>query len=131
MMIRASGTIEAKSWNEEPFSEAGTKLCRVIATNRFSGDIEGDATLGYLLAYLDEKSGSAIGFEQVTGSVGGRSGGFVLEHHGTFTGEGVEIDLRIVEGSGTDGLRGVSGSGRFAATYDGKPSPYTLDIEVV
>ena len=130
MTIQATGTIEAKSWDEEPYGESGTRLSRVIATNRFTGDIEADATLGYLLAYTDEKTGTAIGFEQLTGSLADRAGTFVMEHRGTFAADGVEIELRVVEGSGTDALTGIRGSGHFAAAYDGKPSPYTLDVEV-
>ena len=40
MTTQATGTIEAKSWDDEPDGESGTRLSRVIATNHFTLDIE-------------------------------------------------------------------------------------------
>ena len=53
--------------------------------------------------------------ERITGTLAGRTGSFVLEH-GASMGEGVETVqwARVVAGSGTGELGGLSGTGTVA-----------------
>ena len=52
MSTHATGTFETKTWDEKPYSETGggLKLARASVADIFRGDIEGEATLEYLLA---------------------------------------------------------------------------------
>lgn len=133
MDTHATGSFEGKSWQEETFSEAdgGSKLARVEEANSYSGDIEGEGTLGYLTYYSGEGegwgSGSFVGLEHVKGRVGDRSGSFVLRHEGTFEGDTVTATWSVVAGSGTGELRGLGGEGGFVARHGQEQTPYKLD----
>ena len=58
---------------------------------------------------------SFVGIERVTGSVGGRTGTFLLQDQGTVTGGVVEGEWFVVPGSGTGELPGLRGTGGFRA----------------
>ena len=51
-----------------------------------------------------------VALEQVTGSLNGRSGSFSLQHCGTMVDNKFELVVKVVPGSGTDELSGISGS---------------------
>ena len=130
MSERATATFQVQGWDEKPFSEidGGSKLTKVSVTKAFKGDIEGVGTLEYLMAYRDDGSASFIGLERVVGSIGDRSGSFVLQHSGTFEG-GVATDTWfVVPGSGTGELRGLRGEGGFASAHADE-YPITLDYD--
>jgi hypothetical protein len=65
-----------------------------------------------MLAYSTEVQGSAgyVAMERVTGSIGGRSGTFVLLHSGTMTRGAALLTLTVVPDSGTGQLAGLSGT---------------------
>lgn len=127
MRNQANATFSIKSWDEKPYDEIeGSKLARTTATKAYQGDIEGEGKVEYLMMYRADKSASFIGLERVTGSVGGRSGSFVLKHSGTFE-EGVaKVTLSVVPGSGTGQLRGIKGEGGFSV---GHQPPYSMKLE--
>ena len=131
MSTRATGTMELKSWEEQPFSEIdeGRKLTRAHVITAFQGEIEGEGTKEYLMVYHDDDSAGFVGLERVVGSVGGRSGSFVVQHDGTFEGGTARAALSVVPGSGTGGLRGLRGEGEFVWPH-GQPGSFTLDYDV-
>jgi hypothetical protein len=74
------------------------------------------------LAYVDGDPdkpetmvGPYVGYEQVTGTLDGRSGTFVLEARGEHTGGVATTEVRVVPESGTGQLAGLRGEGRYAA----------------
>lgn len=125
---RAEAVFRITNWDEAPYDEVvgGPKLSRAHVTKSYEGDIEGLGTLEYLLVYLDDGSASFVGFERVVGSIGGRSGGLVLHHAGTFRGGEARTDIAVVAGSGTGELRGLRGGASFA-TGHADHYPITLD----
>jgi hypothetical protein len=137
MSTQAKATFEMKSWDEKTWEGqpahgvSGAKLTRASVTNAFHGDVEGQSTLEYLMAYADDGSASFVGLERVVGKVGGRSGSFVLQHTGTFTGGTVKGSYSVVPGSGTGELRGLRGQG--STTLPGEapeyPFPFEYDFE--
>ena len=131
MRTRATGTFEVKTWDEKPYDESGggAKLTRARVTKSFHGDIEGEGTLEYLMAYREDGSASFVGLERVVGQVGGRSGSFVLQHGGTFEGGMAKATWFVVRGSGTGDLRGLRGEGGFAAAHQ-QHYPMTLDYHI-
>ena len=128
MKTHAKGTFELKAWDEKPFNEMNDmpKLTRASVIKSYQGDITGEGKLEYLMMYRDDGSASFIGLERVVGSVGGRSGSFVLEHSGTFKGGVATVTLLVVPGSGTGDLRGLRGNGEFAV---GHQQPYSMTLD--
>src|SRR5260221_2346763 len=88
MKTHAKATFALNTWEEKPYNEMNglPKLTRVSVTKTYQGTITGEGKLEYLMMYRDDGSASFLGLERVVGSVGGRSGSFVLQHSGTFEG---------------------------------------------
>ena len=128
MRKQAKATFGIESWDEKTYNEieGAPKLTRVSATKSYKGDIEGEGKLEYLMMYRTAGSASFMGLERVTGSVGGRSGSFVLQHSGTFDGGVAKVILSVVPGSGTGELRGMRGEGGFSA---GHQQPYAMRFD--
>ena len=115
---RAKAGIEVTEWEPEPFDEAetGPKLVRIKVRETFSGDISGTGRPAILQALSADGSASFVALERVTGSVGGRSGSFVLQDTGAVAADGtVTGEWFVVAGSGTGQLAGLSGAGGFTA----------------
>lgn len=129
-MIHGKGTFKGKSWDETPYDEAEAlpKMARAEVTNSFAGDIEGESTQQYLLAYQDEDSANFVGMERVTGRIGDREGSFVLQQNGTYENGIAKGEWFVVSGTGTGSLTGLRGSGGFQADHEG--ATYTLDFEI-
>lgn len=110
-------TFEITSWDEQPYAEGEgqPKLTQAVATKTFTGDIEGEGTVRYLMIYRADGSTRVIGLERVTGRIGERSGSFVLEHTGTDKDGAAAVTFEVVPGSATGELTGLSGKGYFEA----------------
>ena len=78
---------------------------------QFAGDLEA-TSLGRMLAVRSAVEGSAgyVAMERVTGTLGGRSGSFALQHSGTMDRGAPTLSVTVVPDSGTDGLIGLAGS---------------------
>lgn len=129
MTIHAAGSFAVKSWNEKPYSEIDgqPKLTHAEVVYAYHGDLEGEGKIDYLMCYSSNNIAYFIGYEQVTGRLGDRSGSFVLQHNGTFEGGAVKDTLTVVPGSATGDLSGLRGSG--ASGGDGEAA-FTLDYEI-
>ena len=111
MKQRATGTFEIRNWDEKPYGEVvgSSKTTRASVTKAYKGDIEGEGTLEYLMAYNADGSASFVGMERVVGRVGDKSGVFVFQHVGAFK-DGVARSLwSVVPGSGAGDLQGLRG----------------------
>src|SRR5438046_2826991 len=128
MRNHAAATFTLKSWNEAPYNEMqrAPKLTRASVTKAYQGDITGEGKVEYLMMYRDDGSANFTGLERVVGTVGGRSGSFVLQHNGTFERGVATVTLSVVPGSGTEALRGVKGDGQFAVGHD---EPYHITFD--
>lgn len=129
MTTHGTGTFKFTRWDETPYSEieGGTKLTHASVTNTFRGDIEGEGTLNYLMAYPGGDV-SFIGFEQIVGHLAGRKGSFVLQHRGTFAVGAATCTWSVVPGSGTGELQRLRGEGGYVANHE-QPTPFTLDFD--
>jgi Protein of unknown function (DUF3224) len=129
MTIHATGSFEVKSWDEKPYSEIDSqpKLTCADVVYAYHGDLEGEGAITYLMCYSSNNIAYFIGYEQVTGRLGNRSGSFVLQHNGTYEGGAVKDTLTVVPGSATGGLSGLLGSG--VSGGDGE-AIFTLDYEI-
>ena len=128
MKTHAKATFALNTWDEKPYNEMNglPKLTRVSVTKTYQGNITGEGKLEYLMMYRDDGSASFLGLERLVGSVGGRSGSFVLQHSGTFEGGVATVTLLVVPGSGTGDLRGLLGNGGFAV---GHQQPYSITLD--
>lgn len=131
MARQARGRFEVKSWDEKPYAEMGDgrKLTRASVTQRFTGDIEGEGSVQWLMYYRTDGTAQFVGLQQVTGAIGERRGSFVLETSGTYDGTTARASWTVVAGSATDDLTGLRGRGQYAAGH-GSTADFTLDYEV-
>ncbi len=75
------------------------------------GDIEA-TSIGEMFTGGDPKKGLAgyVAIEFVTGTLGGKSGGFALQHFATMDSSGPKMQVIAVPGSGTGELAGIEGT---------------------
>ena len=127
MSSKISATFEIKGWDEQPFDEAVgvAKLTKATVAKDYAGDIEGTSATEWLMAYHPDKSAAFVGLERIKGTIDGRRGSLVLQHVGTFEDGAAKATLTVI--SGTDELKGATGTGQFVADPAGR---ITLTIEV-
>lgn len=128
--MQGEAAFRIDGWEESSYSEVegGGKLTRVRVTKSYTGDVEGQGKLEYLM--VNDESGSAefFGLERVTGRVGDSEGSFVLRHTGSFVGGRMEQKSRVVPGSGTEGLSGLQGEWSQSAGHE-QEYPFQFDLE--
>jgi hypothetical protein len=131
MMKTANARFAIKAWDETPYSEGQDlpKLTRATVTKTFTGDLEGDGQVEYLMMYRADGSATFVGFERVTGRLGGRAGSFVLQRTGVFEDGQAKEAYSVVPGSGTGELAGLRGDGRSSVGH-GMEHPFTLSYEL-
>ncbi len=108
----ARGTFDVSMKAEPPFLEQdGIKLDRNVLSKEYSGDLAGTSE-GQMVAAYTATPGSAgyVAIEHFTGSVGGKSGSFVLQHSGLMDRGDAALTVTIVPDSGTGELSGISGT---------------------
>ena len=130
-MSLASGKFSVTGGSEQTVHEAPgeLKLTRVAGTQRFSGTLEGAGSVDWVFGYRPDRTAVFAGFQRIEGSLAGRSGSFVLESTGEHDGKSSKGRWRIVPGSGTGELAGISGAGAFEAP-GGPEASYELDYSL-
>ncbi len=116
-MTDASGTFRVTGGGEDTYHEreGEPKLTKVSGTQRFTGDIEGDGSVEWLMCYLPDRTARFAGLQRVEGSIGGRTGSFVMESVGGHDGTASKGVWTVIAGSGTGDLAGLTGEGTFDA----------------
>lgn len=130
-MKTAQARFAIKSWDEKPWSEGQDppKLTRASVAKTFTGDIEGEGQVEYLMMYRNDGSAVFVGLERVVGRIGGKAGTFVLQRVGVFEGGQAKETYSVVPGSATGELAGLVGQGRSAVGH-GMEHPFALDYEL-
>jgi len=84
---------------------------RFLLLKKFSGDLVAEAR-GQMLSAGTATQGSAgyVAIDQVTGTLAGRKGGFVLQHSGTMNRGAPGLSITVVPDSGSGELLGLSGT---------------------
>lgn len=119
----ASGTFDVEL---EPMSSDdggdGTSLGRMSLEKRFHGELEATSSGEMLTARtpIDDSAGY-VAIERVSGSLGGRSGSFVLQHNGIMDRGAQQLTVRVVPDSGSGELAGLEGEMTIAIA-DGEHS---------
>ena len=131
MKKNANGRFAIKNWDEKPYSEGQglPKLTRASVAKTFTGDIEGEGQVEYLMMYRDDGSATFVGLERFVGRLGGKSGSFVLQRSGVFESGQAKESYSVVPGSGTGELGGLDGNGSSAVGH-GMEHPFTLSYDL-
>jgi hypothetical protein len=129
-MAKATGSFQLSSWNEETYDDdQANKMTLATVEQKSSGDIEGDGSVRWLMAYRADGTARFVGLQKVDGTLAGRRGSFVLETMGDFDGRMARWSVTVIPGSGTDELSGLDGSGSFGAGH-GPEATYEIDYEL-
>lgn len=128
-MPRATGSFEVTGMHENPWHQRDgePRLTRAGGTQRFSGDVEGDGVVEWVACYR-EGGARLVGLQRIEGTIDGRRGTLILEATSDHDGSRSTGSWRIVDGSGTSELAGISGTGGFEAA-GGRRVSYRLDYE--
>jgi hypothetical protein len=130
VMTRISGKFEVKvvpQKADNPQAEAAG-LGRMSLDKQFHGDLEA-VSQGEMLSHIDRALGSGgyVAIERVTGTLSGKRGSFVLQHHATMTRGTPELVIQVVPDSGTEELAGLKGS--MDIRIEDKQHFYDFDYE--
>jgi hypothetical protein len=131
MKNSANARFAITKWDERPYSEnqGEPRFTRASVTKTYSGDIEGQAQVEYLMMYRSDGSASFVGLERVEGRIGKKTGTFVLQRIGTFEDGQAKESYHVIPGSATGDLQGLRGDGSSAVGH-GMEHPFTLKYEL-
>jgi hypothetical protein len=127
--LNATAPFTNDRYEEEAYAEAdGVELSRVHIFRTFTGDLEGESTAELMIA-KSGGGGGYIGHDRISGSLAGKTGGFVFQHTGVMGPDGVTNTGTIVPGTGTGELESITGEGTMLADEDGSHT-LTLTYEL-
>lgn len=126
----ATGAFTIDVWEAAP-AEAGegVELSRTHIAKTFAGDLRGTSSGEFVMAQAPNGAAAYVGVEQVTATLDGRSGTFLLQHSASMTTSSQSLSIQVVPESGTRGLAGLSGTLSIDRDTDGGHA-YTLRYEL-
>lgn len=80
-----------------------------------------------LMVYAADGTAEYLGVLRIIGRIGDREGSLVVRTDGVFDGAAARTTWRIVEGSATDDLEGIRGTGHSVAPH-GPDRTYSLEL---
>jgi Protein of unknown function (DUF3224) len=130
-MAHAAGSFSVKSWDESTYQDLGepSKLTRATVAFSLEGDLTAEATWDAVMYYRPDGTAVFTGMQHVTGQLAGHEGSFVLQADGEYIEGEARSRWQIVEGSGTGGLAGLTGTGSSVATAS-PPGTFTFDYNL-
>ena len=111
-----------------PQDDAGHPAGRMLIDKTYSGGMTGRGTGQMISKRVHNGPSVYFAVEEFTGSVDGLSGAFTLLHRGFMDQQAQSLDITILEGSGSGGLAGVSGS--MQITQEEGVHQYSLEYEL-
>ena len=126
--LKANAKFEMPSWDEKSIVEydEGRKLTHAKVTKKFTGDLEGESVLEYLMVYPPTPPVPYVGVERFTGSFLGKKGSFALTIAGVYEGTAKE-KATIIADSGTGELARLRGSWSFGAGHEDKLAGFEIE----
>jgi hypothetical protein len=130
-MAEAKGIFEVADWKEDAYEQLanGGKLTEAKVKQRFTGDIAGEGSVLWVMAYTSADRAVFVGIQRIVGTIGGRKGSFLAETTGDFDGTMARWRASIIANSGTEQLAGISGDGSFQAPH-GSKAEYRIEYEL-
>jgi len=109
--MTARGTFEVTMTPQASNTHNGITESRMSLEKRYHGNLEAQGS-GTMLSTTTSAEGSAgyVAMERVAGTLHGRRGSFVLQHHGVMSRGAQALTVAIVPDSGTGELTGISGT---------------------
>lgn len=111
-MKKISGIFEVKMQPETSsfIGTNGVKIGRMILNKNYQGELNATSQ-GEMLSAVTATEGSAgyVAIEQVSGTLAGKSGGFVLQHSGLMNRGNSALTLQVIPDSGSGELEGLEG----------------------
>ena len=107
----------------------GVTLGRLLLDKQYHGALQARSQ-GQMLSAMTATAGSAgyVAIEQVSGTLQGRQGGFVLQHHGLMDRGVQQLTVTVVPDSGSGELAGLSG--RMGIRIEGGRHFYDFDYSL-
>ncbi|MED7954890.1 DUF3224 domain-containing protein [Streptomyces sp. BE303] len=130
MGSRTSGAFELTAFEpEETDEQPGSTVGRVRITKDFTGGLTG-TSLVRMFSVMDGEGGPAayVAVERFTGALDGRQGSFVLQHSAPGS-QGERLAIRVVAGTGSGGLTGITGTFELNVDEQGAHT-YVLEYEL-
>jgi hypothetical protein len=127
MPCTAQGTFQVKTaLLPADDATAATSIGRYSLDKGYRGDLEA-ASAGEMLGAGNPATGTAgyVAIEQVSGNLHGKSGSFALQHFGTMEQGKFDLNVRVVPGSGTGELEGITGT--MTIIIEGGKHSYTFE----
>ena len=131
--MKIVSSFEVTGWDTLPYGEEGEGpiLSEAHVVKRYHGDLDGEGRVRLLMCRASAEgpleNAGYIASEQVSGTLGGREGTFVLHHWGIAgAGEPPRTAGHVVPGSGTGELAGLSGTMEIHVDAEGG---HTLALE--
>jgi hypothetical protein len=120
----ACGTVKLFGMDEK--LDLTTGLRRSKLSHQYIGDIEAESRFECLAFAGGSGISNFVGLEYLSGRIGDRSGGFILQHIGSVkSGQSIST-LNIISGSGTGDFTGMKGHGRTTWSSSGDDSSQVL-----
>lgn len=131
MTRQLKGSFTLTDWDESTYQQldGDSKLTKVVIGQQFSGDLEATGEWHGAMFYRPDGTAEYAGIQRIEGSVDGQQGSFVIDSWGAYDGTTAANKWRVIEGSGTGALAGVSGKGSSAAET-GAEGTYSLDVDL-
>jgi hypothetical protein len=119
--MNISGTFNAILNPVEGYAkgENDIRLGRMSIDKTWNGPLKAKSK-GEMLSAMTPVQGSAgyVAIEQVTGTLAGKTGSFVLQHYGIMDKGKDRLILEVVPDSGTDELKGLTGTMKIRIEED-------------
>ena len=134
--MKTVSSFEINAWDAVPDADEGEGpfLSEARVVKRYKGDLDAEGRVRLLMCRASAEgpleNAGYIASEQVSGTLGGREGTFVLHHWGIAeAGAPPSTGGHVVPGSGTGGLAGLSGTVEIHVDEDGKHT-LALDYQI-
>lgn len=130
MRQTAKARFAIKSWEEKTYVEGQdqARLTRASVTKTYTGDVEGEGQVEYLMMYRSDGSATYVGLERIVARIGTKSGTFVLQRTGVFESGQAKESYSVIPRSATGDLQGLLGDGSSAVGH-GLEHPFALSYE--
>ncbi|TDR22606.1 DUF3224 domain-containing protein [Marinicella litoralis] len=129
--MRVSGKFTVQMQAQEASFEGsdGINVTRMSLDKTYKGELSAHSQ-GEMLSAVTTTTGSAgyVAIEQVTGSLSGQSGSFVLQHSGIMDQGDAQLTLTVVPDSGSGELKTLSGT--MDIRIDSGEHHYDFDYEL-
>lgn len=111
---------QVTAWDATPYDETteSPTLSRIVVKKSFDGEVKGESTGELLMCSSSDGSAGYTIMDRFFVEIEGRKGSFVAIH-GATTDE-TTAGGKIVPGSATDELKGISGTLEFKSDENGK-----------